>query len=186
MPDDYFAATGLLARLQLLLQAVAAAPGDVDVLQLALAQAIAATGADSAVLGQLRHHRGAMAMMEFRAGGVVHEGGTLLVGPRYPLTDAIAREEPIWLSSLPEIRTTYPTAGRLWGRAFAAVPLMVRHVPVGAIAVIHDTDGHDFTGTERLFLRSVADLCAPVVAELACRDWPAESTSWPAGLSDRP
>ncbi|MEV4641403.1 GAF domain-containing protein [Actinoplanes sp. NPDC049548] len=169
MPDDEAAAAGLLARLHLLLQAAAAAPGDVTVLELALAQAIAATGADSAVLGQLRDHRAAMATMEVRAGGGMHRGGTLRVGGRYPLTDAVAKEDSIWLSSLPEIRTTYPTAGRLWGRAFAAVPLIVRHIPVGAIAVIHDTDAHQFTRVERLFLRSVADLCAPLVANLAYR-----------------
>ncbi|OJF12608.1 hypothetical protein BG844_19700 [Couchioplanes caeruleus subsp. caeruleus] len=150
--------------MHLLLGAAAAAPSDADMLELGLSQAIAATGAGSAVLGTLRDRSTLDLAMVTEGGGRISRCGALRVGPRYPLTDAIARERPVWLSSAAEIAAAYPTAGGLWGRAFAAVPVMVRGVPMGAIGVIHDEGGHLFTAAQRTCLRAVADICALVMA----------------------
>ncbi|MEV4636606.1 GAF domain-containing protein [Actinoplanes sp. NPDC049548] len=173
-PDDDFGAARLLSRLHLLLQAATASPRDPEVLELALIQAVAATGADSAVLGTLRRRDILDVRLLAGTGGPMHEVGALHVGSRYPLTDAIVQEKPVWLSSPPEIRSSYPTAGGLWGRAFAALPLMVRQVPVGAIGVIHDAAGHYHTGVERVFLSTVADVCATIVSVSPDHRWPME------------
>jgi hypothetical protein len=158
----------------LLLHAATVAPRDTTILELALIQAVAAIGADSAVLGTLASRDILDVKLLSGTGGAVHEVGALHVGTRYPLTDAIVQEKPIWLSSPPEIRSSYPTAGGLWGRAFAAVPLMIRHMPVGAIGVIHDTAGHYHTATERVFLSAVADICAGIVSLAQDHRWPIE------------
>ncbi|GGQ59912.1 GAF domain-containing protein [Couchioplanes azureus] len=163
-PDEKSGCTDALSRVHLLLGAAAAAPSDADVLELGLSQAIAATGAGSAVLGTLRDRTTLDMAMVAEGGGRISRCGALRVGPRYPLTDAIAREQPVWLSSAAEIAAGYPTAGGLWGRAFAAVPVLVRGVPAGAIGVIHDAGEHVFTAGERLCLQAVADICALVMA----------------------
>ncbi|MEV6600764.1 GAF domain-containing protein [Actinoplanes sp. NPDC051346] len=153
-----------LSRLHLLLGAVAATPSDADVVELGLSQAIAVTGAGSAVLGTLRDPATLDLAMASGGGGSISRCGALRVGSRYPLTDAIARQRSVWLSSAAEIAAAYPTAGGLWGRAFAAVPIMVRGLPIGAIGVIHDDGNHVFTDAERLCLRAIADICAVVMA----------------------
>jgi GAF domain-containing protein len=163
VPDDDLTAAGLLCRLQMLLQAAAAAPGDASVCELALMQAAAATGADSAVLGRLRGPEVMHVTLLFGAGEPVHDVGVLQVSPRYPLTDLVVRERSIWLSSSIEIRTAYPSAGGIWGRAFGGVPMLSGGVAVGALGVIHDYSGHLFTPAERTFLAGVADLCATVL-----------------------
>ncbi|MFI5493996.1 hypothetical protein [Actinoplanes sp. NPDC051859] len=163
-PEQDFGWADSLSRLQLLLQAVAAAPTDASVLELGLTQVIAATGAGSAVLGTMRDHGTLELAMVTGIGGSISPCGVLRVGSRYPLTDAIARERAVWLSSSAEIAASYPAASGLWGRAFAAVPVMSRGMPLGAIGVIYDDGAHAFTGAERLCLRGVADICAIVLA----------------------
>jgi hypothetical protein len=175
MADEEANAAGLLSRLQLLLHAMSASPSDVAVLELALAQAVAATGAGIGVLGTMGRRGFVDLTMMFGIGEGVRRCGALQVGSRYPLTDAIARERSIWLSSPSDIKDAYPAAGGMWGRAFAAVPLTVGLVPVGAIGVIHDAMGHDFTNTERVFLCAVADICATIVADPQAV-WPGTTT----------
>jgi GAF domain-containing protein len=171
-PDDGPGAAALLHRLHLLLHAATASPGDATVLQLALIQAVAATGADSAVLGTIRDTDLVDVTMLFGAGEPVHDVGALTLDSRYPLTDVIVRERAIWLTSFPEIQEAYPRGGTLWGKAFAGVPLLQRGVPLGAIGLIHDTSGHDFGAAERAFLSAVADLCATVLGHPDATTWP--------------
>ncbi|MEV8510339.1 hypothetical protein AB0368_36680 [Actinoplanes sp. NPDC051475] len=163
-------AAGLLSRLGMLVQATVLSPGDTTLLELALVQAVAAIGADCAMLGIRRREVLDVTLLS-GAGGATHDMGILQVGSRYPLTDAIVQERSIWLSSPPEIRSAYPSAGGLWGRAIAVVPLMLRHCPVGAIAIIHETAVHHHCGSERLFLTAVADICATMVADPQGHPW---------------
>ncbi|MEV4642279.1 GAF domain-containing protein [Actinoplanes sp. NPDC049548] len=173
VPDDDLGASGLLCRLHMLLHlAVASAPGDTSVLKLAMIQAAAATGADSAVLGTVNDRDVVDVSMLSAAGGPVHDAGALAVSPQYPLTDVIVRAKPIWLASPPEVRAAYPTGGALWGRAFAGVPLLAGGAAIGAIGLIHDTTGHHFTDVERTFVSAVADLCAGVLFQAPAGTWP--------------
>lgn len=161
----------LLSRVHLLLEAVVVAPGDASLLESAAAQAAVALDADSVVLGTMSSRDALHAFLWPGVGGAMHEIGALQVESRFPLTDAIVRGEPIWLSSPSEIRAFYPYAGGLWGRAFAAVPLMVRQQPVGALGVIYDRGGHYFTGPERAFLGAIADICAIMVSDVPTLPW---------------
>ncbi|MCA2211597.1 GAF domain-containing protein [Jidongwangia harbinensis] len=177
VPDDDLGAADLLRRLSLLLHATAASPSDATVLQLALAQAVAATGADIAVLGRVTDQDVIDVTLLFDTGATVHEIGVLDVDSRYPLTDVVVRERAIWLASPPEIRLGYPDGGALWGCAFAGVPLMAGGVAVGAIGLIYDATGHYFTAAEREYLSAVADLCATVLAHPHAQTWPPREVS---------
>ena len=177
LPDDDLGAAGLLHRLHMLLHAAAMSPGDGTVLQLALTQAMAATGADSAVLGTIRDRDVVDMTLLFGAGGPVHDIGGLTLDSRNPLHDAIVRERAIWLTSFREIQDAYPRGSALWGHAFAGVPLLHRGVAVGAIGLIHDITSHRFTTTERTFLGAVADLCASVLAHPEATMWPPRTTA---------
>ncbi|GGQ42891.1 GAF domain-containing protein [Couchioplanes azureus] len=168
MSDGNYGAADLLSRLYLLLEAALRSPGDPAVVEVALVQAVAGSGADSAVLGTMTTDGNLDLMMMPSGCGPLRPAGALTVGPHNPLTDAVVREDSIWLSSPVEIRAAYPSAGLLWGRAFAAVPLMVRHKPVGVLGIIHDAAVHVFTASEREYLGAVASTCATVVAQHAC------------------
>ncbi|MFI7601535.1 GAF domain-containing protein [Actinoplanes sp. NPDC049681] len=162
--NDDLGAAGLLSRLHMLLHAAATSPADAGVLKLALIQAAAATGADSAVLGTMRDRDLIDVTLLPGAGDPVHDVGVLPVGSRYPLTDVILRGRPVWLTSPREIRLAYPVGGALWGFAFAGAPLLLRGVPIGAVGLIHDNAAHCFTAVERVFVSAVADVCATVLS----------------------
>jgi GAF domain-containing protein len=172
VPGDDLGAAGLLHRLHMLLHAAAVSPGDGTVLQAALMQAIAAIGADCAVLATVGDRDVIDMTMLFGAGEPVHNVGALMLDSRYPLHDVIVRERAIWLTSFSEIREAYPRGSALWGHAFAGVPLLHRGVAVGAIGLIHDITGHHFTTAEKAFLSAVADLCATVLAHPHATTWP--------------
>jgi GAF domain-containing protein len=170
--DDDLGAASLLHRLQMLLHAAATSPGDATVLQLALIQAVAATGADSVVLGTMRDGDVIDVTLLFGTGELVHDVGAFTLDSRYPLHDVIVRERAMWLASFGEIRDAYPQGHMLWGHSFAGVPLLHQGAAVGAIGLIHDTTGHYFTTAERAFLSAVADLCATVLAHPHFTAWP--------------
>jgi PAS domain S-box-containing protein len=81
----------------------------------------------------------------------------------WPLIDAIAHGEPVWLRDTGELGARYPHfATEARSAAWVALPLRVAGRVVGAIGIAFGRP-QPFDDAQRLFLLALADLCAVVL-----------------------
>lgn len=151
-------------RLQEVTAAMAGAPRMADIVELALQQGREATGAAA----------GSIALLD-PTGETLQTAG--LVGyppevtenfPAYPvdaslpISDAV-RDGSVWLGSTEEVVARYPHLSGFQSNmdhgGVAALPLLVDGRPIGGLALSFP-EPRAFPAEERLFLRTLADLCA--------------------------
>ncbi|NJN17420.1 MAG: PAS domain S-box protein [Oscillochloris sp.] len=80
-----------------------------------------------------------------------------------PLTDAVRRNEPVWLENIAAREQLYPHLARAYPsdeeRSWAALPLSLGQDSIGVIGLAFPT-ARRFDADERTFLTTVAGLCA--------------------------
>ncbi|MCU1426538.1 MAG: protein serine phosphatase with GAF(s) sensor(s) [Actinomycetia bacterium] len=154
-----------LGRLRLVVRAITGDSGHDDTPTLLVTQAVASVGADGGVLGVIRDDASIDTIAH--AGYPPHMAAAfvpLRIFDTLPLTDAARLGEEIWISSRAELSERYPQLfERTTSQAYAALPLVVNGSVVGVLGVSFEQQ-HVFTQTEQLFLGTLADLCALVLA----------------------
>ena len=158
-------ATERTRRLQVIAEALAAAPSAAEVAETAVREAVAALGADAAVLYVPGADGGAL---ELAAANGYDEAAldgwrTLPVGATAPAADVLRSGELLALESLEEIVARYPyleTAAAAAGdRAGLAVPLQVGGSALGALYVSFRSE-RAFTLEDRALALTIARQCA--------------------------
>ncbi|HEX6500393.1 MAG TPA: SpoIIE family protein phosphatase [Micromonosporaceae bacterium] len=160
------AASDVLGRLRMVVLALTRSPHAPDIPDLIVSQAVAAAGGYGGVLGVVRGDRIEIIGHRGYPPEVRARFDPLVIGPHLPLTDAVLTREAIWLPSGEDAGIRYPQmSSNGTPRATVSLPLMIGEEPIGVLGVSFD-DLHVSDRIERLFLLSLADICA-----LALRDW---------------
>lgn len=160
------AASDVLGRLRMVVLALTRSPHAPDIPDLLVSQAVAAAGGYGGVLGVVRGDQVEIISNRGYPKDVRALFDPLTIGPDLPLTDAVFTREAIWLPSGEDAALRYPRLGyRDEPRATVSLPLMIGDEPIGVLGVSFD-NLHVSDRIERLFLLSLADICA-----LALRDW---------------
>ncbi len=156
-----------MVRVALVAQALTAALNPTEVLEIVVRQGMAGLEAEGGVVALLD------------PGGVITPAVTvgypketiaafapLTVDRSLPLTDAVREGRAIWVQSTSEARSRFPelvARPKTTSQAWAAIPLMVDGAALGVLGVSFLAP-RNFAEDERLFIRSLADLCALALA----------------------
>jgi len=157
-------AAGRLARLQRLTAALSRALTPAEVADVGLPDVLAAAGASAG--GLLMPSPDGERLEPIRAAGATGEAAALLAAEplmaQVPTVDALARAEPVLLSSRGDLKRAYPElagrADRAVG-ALAALPLLVEGQPTGVLLLLF-REARRFGDEDRALLATLARLCA--------------------------
>jgi GAF domain-containing protein len=156
---------GRLARLQPLTAALSQAVTSSQVTHVILTEAFAALQASAGIASALTDDG-----TEFVCLGVLGYPEEVATGWRrlpadhpVPIAVAVRDRSPVFITTRQECAALYPLLSRVRGTgadgALAALPLLVRGRPIGALGLSFPTD-RDFSEQDRQFMLTLAGLCA--------------------------
>jgi signal transduction protein with GAF and PtsI domain len=167
MSEQLGLASDRMVRVALVAQALTAALDPTEVLEIVVRQGMAGLEAEGGVVALLD------------PGGVLTPAITvgypkeriaafapLTVDRSLPLTDAVREKTAVWVRSTREARSRFPeliARPETTSQAWAAIPLMMDGAALGVLGVSFLAP-RSFSEDERLFIRSLADLCALALA----------------------
>lgn len=137
-----------------------------EVIQVTVEQGLAALGADAGIVALLNEADNTLEIKQTT--GYAPEAlepwrsQPIPMGTDYPLTDAVLRQESIWIRSREELFESYPTMPVLQAAhssSAASIPIMVNGHTLGVLG-LRFASAHEFSPAERIFGETIARLCA--------------------------
>jgi hypothetical protein len=156
-----------MVRVALVAQALTAALEPTEVLEIVVRQGMAGLEAEGGVVA-LVDPGGAItpAITVGYPKETVAAFAPLTVDRSLPLTDAVREKTAVWVQSTSDARSRYPelvARTETTSQAWAAIPLIMDGAALGVLGVSFLAP-RNFTEDERIFIRSLADLCALALA----------------------
>ncbi len=168
MSDQLDLSADRTVRVALVAQALTAALDPTEVLEIVVRQGMAGLGAEGGVVALLDPGGGVItpAVTVGYSKESIAAFAPLTVDRSLPLTDAVREGKPIWVESRREARSRFPelvAQPATTSQAWAAIPMMVDGATLGVLGVSFLAP-RNFPEDERLFIRSLADLCVLALA----------------------
>lgn len=155
-------AAALLERLALVSRALTGGVPPLEVIEIVLQQAMAATGAEGGTVVLVDRQRAVTpAFTVGYAADTLPNVGPLTLDRLLPLTRAALTGEPVWVESLADALRRFPALADAHtpSRAWAAVPLL-DHGDAFAVLGLSFTGPHVFVPNERVFLDALSQMAA--------------------------